>query len=751
MPADDWRAIAKLLWQPVAAANAASLERSAATETPSSPPASGAAASSMTDRRHSLLDALGARDVAASHQLAQRGVQLREDLNQLLWQLERFEAVSRCPILAITGQLNAGKSSLLASYLTPANRRRVLRGLTNAGGTHRYVLWLPSSWWHERELFETLVSHLTELVGEAPERLAEDPMTAARQYNGQVMAEHRLALDGKAGQSGRDAAPRPALDIPLVAYDEALDDLRLGLLDCPDIQTGFGARESTVTGDALASARHHSLARFGKLCSAFVVVSKLASLHDESLASILATLQQTMPGVPRLLAVNKLKARYGPTTVLDEARELIRRYEIQSVFVAYDFRSSRAAQRIPPAPPGMRIKPNAPIDLPIFFAIDRKHSESRSDNAEQVGYLHTLGDYLDAGTLSKETLRSLSMQLRSQTLACIEWFIENDRVRDRMQRDARQTIAKACYEVTAKRNDEGHEVGLRFHASPAVMGQITDSLYRTAPYWMRASLKVDRTAHRFQKTIIDSAARLKILNFMSSKVGRMTQKFRQGIGAEQVDNKALVDAVRSADAQGVFDPLNDQQLQTACEQAMQRFKSEEQNRLDQDQQEQLDRWSRKVWDEMGIKKKLRVSMQPLAVVTAPFVAVILLPFDFGGSAVMVFASVSELLAAAGLVTVLGPTLIRELESIVSDEIPWQQMSDLFALMCDSLGVERPGKDGQPTIDYRGEAVRLRQSETRDGPRQIIGGLPEWTPPPQHLDAVWQATGERSPPARSPSV
>ena len=113
----------------------------------------------------SLLAGLAEVKVGVTSEHAARGEQLHEDLTGLLHQLRVFESISRCPILAVTGLLNAGKSSLLSTYLSPENRARVLTGLNNASGTHRFVLWLPKIWWDDSELLNTLISFLSGLFG----------------------------------------------------------------------------------------------------------------------------------------------------------------------------------------------------------------------------------------------------------------------------------------------------------------------------------------------------------------------------------------------------------------------------------------------------------------------------------------------------------------------------------------------------------------------------------------------------------
>ena len=107
--------------------------------------------------RLSVLDALSSEAVAGSLEQHQSGKLLHSKLSGLLSQLSIFEQVSHCPVVAITGLLNAGKSSLLATYLSEAGRARVLRGVGNQQGTHRFVIWMPQVWWSNPELLSTLI------------------------------------------------------------------------------------------------------------------------------------------------------------------------------------------------------------------------------------------------------------------------------------------------------------------------------------------------------------------------------------------------------------------------------------------------------------------------------------------------------------------------------------------------------------------------------------------------------------------
>lgn len=624
---------------------------------------------------------------------SEQAQELHADLTALLKHLGVFEQVSRCPIVAITGLLNAGKSSLLASYLSPENRPRVLRGLSNEAGTHRFVLWLPKVWWDEAELLSTLISFLTSLFGHPPEHLSEDPAIAALQYNGRIMAESLM----KAPQVGESkdstdvshgSEPVDPLSVPLIAYDAGLNDLHLGLVDCPDIQTGFLAQNTIgPSGSEMADARQSHLSQMGRLCSAFVVVSKLNSLHDQGLIGILQTLRDAMPGVPRLLAVNKIKARYSPSVVYEQSKALIDRFSIQSVYVAYDFRSSLAHTRIPKRPAELSwAEDDEP--LPIFFEANPEDASS-----SKLSYLINLSRQLDTGVLSRESSRSLRMQLKVKATETLAWIQSNQKHRSTQIRDGWQALADACYEFMAERDATGKATGLRLQASPTIVSQMADSLHRTAPMWMRFSLTIDRSARQLQTAISNSASRFKILQNASDSVTKFTKRFRRGEGAQVVTPERLAKTLRTNDLHEAFKTTSNEHLKLGCELAMKRFADEDKTELNE---KELDEWSKQVWASMSMKDKLWRSTQPLAVLTAPLLAAVLVPFDGGGSAVLVFASAKELLAAAGIAAVMTPMATGgEALRIVHRETPWRQLSDLFAILCDSIGLPRPDANELP--------------------------------------------------------
>jgi hypothetical protein len=97
-------------------------------------------------------------------------------------------------------------------------------------------------------------------------------------------------------------------------------------------------------------------------------------------------------------------------------------------------------------------------------------------------------------------------------------------------------------------------------------------------------------------------------------------------------------------------------------------------------------------------------LAPAAVLFAPLLAVIMLPLDFGGSSVLVFASVKELLGAG--VAGLGFALLSpdQMPRIAESEAAWRQMGDLVAALCDTFDLERPS-ESHPISLCMGEVWR----------------------------------------------
>lgn len=709
-------------------------------------------------RRLSLIDAALSPEVAGSPDQYKRGQQLAERLAALVAQSYSIDQMGKCPVVGITGLLNSGKSSLLAAYLSPNGRRRVLRGTANNEGTHRFVLWLPDAWWQEPELSAILKSYLTQLFGVPPEKLSDRPETAFAQYNGQLGPDAlQPAADSARNDQelGRIAESVDPLRVPLIAHDPALDALGLALLDCPDIQTAFAVGTPTSlasrSGEKLDAAatqrnRREQLARVGRLCSAFLVVSKLSSLHDETLLNIFETLRDTMPGVRRILAVNKVKARYAPEVVDEQARPLVEQFEIADVYMAYDFRSHWAEYRLPPPPKQLQIDPTDP--LPIFFrASDKQRSAGSSVSVQATSgasgmglrppiverYLHELATLLSPGRLVLEGRRSVLDQITEKTHETFDWFEANRALRERQLHDAWQTVAHACFAFMAQRDSNDRAIGLRLQTSPAIVAQMSDSVVRAAPWSMRPSLAIDRSVRQLQSSIAGSVRRMRWLQTASTSVGQFLKNFRQGQTGKVVTADRFRQQLERSDKYGALAAWTPELLTQACEQSLLRFKQEDTVRLDS---RWLDSWSAELWKHMTLKRKLYVGMMPLAPIFGPLLAVTLIPFDAGGTAVLVFATTKELLLAAGIAALTLPTTSgSEVQDIVESEAALSQLSELFAVTCDSLGIPRPPANLLPPIDLAGVSRNLSPSQLAVKTSDVKGPMTIWCLAPQFAQTL----------------
>ena len=704
----------------------------------------------------SLLAAANSPAVASSSAQHLVGQSLAEQLQALVTQAHSINRIGKCPVVGISGLLNSGKSSLLSSYLSPAGRRRVLRGTANNQGTHRFVLWLPEVWWREAELVQILKQYIHDLFGAQPELLADDPEQAFAQYNGQIIQTGSDHSDGR-------SALNP-LQVPLLACDPGLNSLGLALLDCPDIQTAFGpgsivrdwrASES-MDAEQAQQHRRQMLSRVGRLCSAFLVVSKLSSLHDETLLSILETLRDTMPGVRRILCVNKVKARYAPTVVDEQAQALVDQFQIAHVYMAYDFRSHWAEHRLPPAPANLNISPDDP--LPIFFRAmpeasgnhdSRMHSDATAlagslpiagmQPPKVAGYLQDLSALLNPGSLVIETRRSVLHQLESVTERAVAWFETNQAERVRQLHDAWSTIANACYAFMAQRDDHDANVSLRLQTSPAIVAQMSDSLVKAAPWTMRPSLWVDRTMRRLQASIASGVKQVRWMQSISSSLSNFVGSFRKGTTGKVVTSERFQQQLKRSDIHGALNCMSEDALTQACEHALARFQKEDTTRLDQ---AWLDKWSRDLWQHMSLKRMVYVGVMPLAPIFGPLLAVTLIPFDGGGSAVLVFATTKELLMAAGLAALATPAFSGgNVQDLVERETAFSQLSELFAIACDALGVERPGVDRMPRVNVGGSMRELKPSTLSIKTPAIEAGLTQWRMAPKFRAALQQTFGQ----------
>lgn len=645
-----------------------------------------------------LIDFLGALQKTASDRATVTSNPAHE-IDSLLSQLETVQQLGQSPLIAVSGLLNAGKSSLIASFLSPENRGRVLVGTGNQQGTHRFVIWLPSSWQQQTLIWQRWLDQLSLAFGKPAEWLSQDPATAFAQYNGQSFSEYSTYPTNTGGVEsvnrdlGSSNETLRTLEIPLLATDAGLDQLGVGLIECPDIQTGIlGSSSSTPWEDSdIPEYRRKLLSQAAKLCSAFIVVTKLRDLHDRQTERLLSTLKDAMPGLPRILAVNLVRRRYSPSEIMAESHSLMSRYEIDRLYAAYDYRGDQLRERLPPIPEEFATQSirGESTHHPIFFRLDRAPLNDSAPRPAPEDYLIRLGRQLNQSEMVLAWRMSLAQQLQQQILLGKEHLLQRIKIQHNVLSEVRQEIAAGLLTLIAIRDEQGEANEIRLQTSKQIIGQINASLHRTAPWWAWPSLMVDRTVAWTKESVSAAAKSLMPISSVQQSLKGVKDWFRQSDRSQVLTADRLRKELRTRLSDHLGREWNDEKWLQICQEILDRFQSENQTLLPATQ---LDHWASNIWQNMPWSKRLTTGLVPVASVFAPLAAVILIPFDFGGSTVLVFASLKELVAAAGIAGAWAAFSGNPTPAVAEQEAAWQQYGDLVAITLDAFGIPRPSTE-----------------------------------------------------------
>ncbi|MCU0709354.1 MAG: hypothetical protein MUF23_13780 [Pirellula sp.] len=623
----------------------------------------------------------------------EKGKSLSDELQVALSQAQALVAAPACPIVAVLGMLNAGKSSLVATFLGPSLHgpsRRVLIGSANNEGTHRFVLWLPASWRTQSGVWEFVTRQLQSVFGTECEMLSEDPSEASRQYNDLAP---RTLDDG----TGKKILRQP-IEIPLIATDPNLDRLGIALMDCPDVQTGLitqrAANSMTRYEEATARAaetRFEVLSRAATLCSAFLVVLPANALHDQTVSRLLKLLEQRMPHVQRMIAVNRVPRRYATSEIAREVEQLYRASHIRRVYMAYNFDGPQLRERLP-TPPGDLEGFSTEAPLPLFFRIDGTPAPQPPEAILDAQWLIRLGSQLHANDLLADAIRSATSHLTTivhRALSEATQYLEQKR---QQLCYLQQVVADACTDFSLDPSSPSSNPRLRLQASRQIIQQVAESLERTAPWWAKPGRWVQRIAQAGKSTVAGAASWLKVgwLSDGSSAVGEWVRaRFKRGESGRVVTADTLCEYLVRRDRLGLLrmdeSPEDKRQVRDACQRAIERFQAESAARLDPGH---IDDLTSRIWAEMPMRQRILSGVAPAGVLFAPLLAVIMIPLDFGGTSVLVFASLKELLfaGAAGVGLVLASS--DSVPALAESESAWQQLSDLVAVVTDELGLDR---------------------------------------------------------------
>ena len=666
-------------------------------------------------------------------------------------QMHTADQLVERPTVAVAGMLNSGKTSLVSTFLSAAGRRRCLRGANDREGTHRFVLWLPSAWKHDIELWGLLLSRIGDALGSPPEMLSEDPGEAHAQYN------------NRGGDAG-------TLGVPLVATDIGLDAAGIGLLDCPDIVSdeslGLGSPE----------ARRRMLGKAATLCSAFLVVTAAESSRDTTLAELLRIASDLMPGVPRLLAVNKVRPQQTPDQVLEAFGPLARNHGIETTYAAYDFDVPASRPYIPTDSVSHKFSVDEVSEqgpLPVFFSLAADPERNPPNAIDANRLLAALPRLLDRSELFQRFRLALESGLQTSVWQRGLVAIEQDADRSHRETAAAQDcLLQAAFDFFAHRAVGGEVAELRLHQSERIVRQLAESFASTAPWYARWGVRLNTTIRRVFGGATDLIRQLTPTAMARKSAGELKEKFRRGEYGGLLTPDRLQKAIERHGGSAALAHWNDVALQSdlalgndrplqdagrvraglagdragpagdraglagdrtgneprsgdasarwfeAVEAAIARFERDDFTSLDP---RRLDEAVRQMWREVPLRKKLSAGLTPLVALMATFGSVLMIPIDFGGNLVLLHASIPELFAAAGLTTLSAVWAGGKNSRNVGQQAAKQQLADFQAVLCDVFGVARPDPPGSVIVADVRETLPAPQIACREpiGPTLIV--------------------------------
>jgi hypothetical protein len=622
-------------------------------------------------RRESYLGALRSLDPSLASEVMAAGRKLQTASQLIDW-----------PTVAVAGMLNSGKTSLVSTFLSPQGRLRTLRGSGNHQGTHRFVLWLPSRWESEVELWSLLMTRIGDALGGKPEMLSQNPSEAHLQYNNAVGREELLG-------------------IPLVATDDALNNVGIGLLDCPDIVSdesfGLGSPQK----------RRQLLGRASTLCSAFLVVASAESSRDSTLGDLLRIASDLMPGVPRMLAVNKVRSRQSPEQVYEAFKPLCKNHGISTIYAAYDFDIPDSKAFIPRPISEDRasqsVKRSAD-QMPVFFSLDPDPDKNPPAAIEPDRMLAALPQRLDRGQLFEKFRLALQSGLQAVIWdRGFQTIQKHANQAEEQTRRAHDCLLESALEFFAHREIGGMVTELRLLQNKRVVRQLSESFVATAPWYARWGVQMNAKLRGMFSGFADFWRRFTPSALAQATAEDVRNKLSSGEFGTLLTPKRLVAAVERFGGSGALPHLpeiNEANCKSywldAAEAAILRFERDGVAALDP---RRLDEATSEMWTRVPTHKKLVAGLTPLAATLAAFGGVMMIPVDFGASAVGL-ASIPELFAATGLAAYAtlwaGDKSMRN----VGHQAARQQLGDFHSILCDSLGVARP----DPPLSIRMDTV-----------------------------------------------
>jgi hypothetical protein len=571
-----------------------------------------------------------------------------EGAQRLGAEIEFVRQFAVLPIVAVAGLINSGKSSLVAAFLSPAERERVLRGEKARGGTQRFTLWLPAAWEKDADFRNRLDGELVGFFGHAPEPLEIDPARAKDQQR---------AVD--------------SLRVPLLAFDAALDRLGVALFDCPDIQ------RPQPGGEAGVNARLEVLGAAGKICAGVILVATRKEIEVRELQNI----ADCLPSATRVYAINFLRRETPHEFLRDAPADVGNNW----CYVAYDFEVSANRSIAPAIDPNFctGADPDPERRLPFFF---EALPEAERNTPTAVGAARALTEI--GARFSPEALRQRRQVELTATLRKT-FNAELGGLKQRVADDSRglEDAHNDLFETLLRLMLDGKR--LRIKIDSEIAASMAESIRRTAPWDLRIALLL-------KKGILDAISAAaggvqKALRVLQALGGKISFAARKGeIERSQLDPRRVQEELRNWSAR--HGAVKDMAFWAEDAGAIvERFRAEERTNLIPDEWDAI---TGAFWD-TAPRGRARLAILATVLTTLGAAAWIVIE-PFGGAVMFAAAvkghvvalTVGELFSVLGVGAAGAAGFAALLEKNLEAKLGHQQFSNLFAIACDRIGLPR---------------------------------------------------------------
>lgn len=586
---------------------------------------------------------------------------LRDSYDELISEFNSLKALDKSvvPIVGVMGLVNAGKSSFVRGFLSEKNAGRVLCGQDGQSGTQRFVFWLPCSWEYN-DVKDLIASRF----GSSCEFLAKDPEEAHLQYNATQKSGHNL-------------------EIPLIGFDPRLDEFGFALLDCPD----FERTHPGISGQDTARVRRAFLYKASKIMSAIVIIAYHNQVAGENLNNFL----QADTGLwekEKFLLINNIRPCLEVHELLkDQAVKMaMHSLGVKDVYAAYDFFMDNAESKIPDV-----AKLNTIIqEVPVFFKISSDPEQNLARQITQDRLIHKQLEKLDPLNLWQRQKIEATKRVR-KCIKRLRQEIENKKNEhgQRLKKIRQQLLEFIRQEYT-------RENRLNCPLTPMLAQKLAQSIYDAAPALLKPALRFHLARKGLGKILKKQVKGLREKWSCIVHPERYAMSKAEQIGKSlpvmnknSVINPELL-TEKSRNMRFIPEDVDEELLKKAWAEVLNALTGLE-SELPADE---LHRISQDVWKDVPKQKKILYSLSGPGSLIAALAAVCLIPFDFGSTAIIFYASTPEILAALGF-GLAGNSLAGEkLNNLLQNHLAVPAYARILRAALDVFGLPREieGKD-----------------------------------------------------------